>query len=747
MRLRTAFLACTAILLPVCVHADPISAFIAGISGVTGTTAAVAGAIGGLTSFAYTAGAFFTTTVGSLLLSVGLSYLFAPKPASRSIEEVRVNSRVNAGPRWQLAGPVAVGGDASIFGEHDADGNFWYIIAHGDSELVSAPRYYLDSIEVVLSDGMDGFVAGDVLTDDFCLTDGNKQYEGDGNRNPVFRLYPVTPSATAVYGEKPADFMAAFPDLPEDFFLAGVFYTIVRCRQIKPEHYSTAYRWRGPFGLGEPSVVVYANFTRMYDPRNASHDISDSSTWTASDGNPAIIWAWFRTAPYGRNLAMTDINWSKVAAAANDCDQTVINRSGVEIPRYRCGVAFPDDKPRHECEQDILLTCDGFVAYDDEGKAYPVVGVYKAPTLKFTAERDILSSQTEVIDDGEAALDGVIVNYLSEDHGYQKQASAPWVNTAYYDGIRAPNYQTIDILGCQNHNQAVRLAKSIGLRTAATQRAVIVTTIKGILAKSDRTIDLELDAVFTGEYEIVTPVEEDPSGISCSFAVVPMQQDRYDLAEGEEGPPPPLTPSLNIDDALEVATNVVITAAPVATSNGAAVRLEATFDPLSRVDRGLVFRYAPTGTIIYEYFTVNLDEQFAYSAVVTDGAVYDVSWQTITAGGRATEFSEVVTITATADPVAPAALVTFSAADGVGQSVIDYTTANDVHQVAVQIRRGTTAVLADSVVIATIYTGPNLAGTATNTGLAPGTYYFWGVATNGSGVTGIPMGPDIAIII
>jgi hypothetical protein len=523
-------------------------------------------------------------------------------------------------------------------------------VAHGDAELRGAPTYFLDGIEVELSDGTDGFTAGDVITDAFCLKTDGAQYEGSGTRVPTFRLYTVTPSFGSAYGTLPTLFKSRFP-IPTDFRLAGVCFTVVRCRFPKKEHYNTAYRWAGGYKLGEPSVMMVGNFNRMYDPRggmqNPAHDINDPSTWTAGNGNPAIVWAWFRTTAYGRARPMSEINWAKVAEAAIICDQTVLDLSANQIPRYRCGFAFPDNKPRHECEAEILLTMDGFVAYDDDGKAYPKVGIYEAPTLSFTASRDILSAQTQIIDDGESALDGVIVNYMSPEHGYTKQASAPWVNTAYYDGTSEPNFQTIDILGCQNHNQAVRLAKAIGLRSASLKKAAIQTGLKGILAAGVRTIYLDYDANFVGDYEIVTPVEEDPNGISCSFAVVPMQAGRYDLADGEEGAPPQLSPILDIDKTLAVATGVVVTANSVATTSGNAVRLEVTFNAPSKLDREYRFRYTKSGVAIYQYFTVDMDLLRGYTPIVDDGATYLVSWQTTTAAGRATDWSANYSIVAT----------------------------------------------------------------------------------------------------
>lgn len=835
---------CTALLMPVAAHADPVTAFFVGIAGVGGTTAAVAAA---LAPTAFAIGAFFTSTLGTIILNVGLSALLTSKARAPSIADARVNTRLSDAPRWQLGGTVATGGEVGIFAEYDDDGNFWFAVCHGDAELIGNAKYILDGIEVEISrvgevtelpavtkvfstnialsgetggtlesrvlvrgqtnpvengiyitsdddwtrasDMADGasvgvievvgppefltprswrsiapcvvgtdpnswIVAsdiedGDVITEEFCLNKDNNQYGGDGSepRKPNFRIFTVTPSVGSIYGALPAQFTAAFPDLPSDFYLAGVCYSIIRCRSVALQDYSKAMRWRGALGLGEPAVSIVGNFNRMYDPRNVAHDINDPDTWTASDGNPAIIWAWWRTNAIGRARPMSEIAWDLVAAQADICDQTVLDRTGTAIPRYRCGVAFPDNKPRHECEADILLTCDGFVAYDDEGRAWPRVGIYEAPTLSFTAARDILSAQTQIIDDGETAVDGVIVNYIEPTLGYTKQPAAPWKNPIYYDGTSEPNYLSVDVLGCYNHNQAVRIGKAIGLRSASVKRAALQTTIKGVLAKGVRTIDLDYDANFSGDFEIVTPVQEGAGGVDASFAVVPMQTDRYDLAEGEEGAPPSLSPSLNIDNDVGAATGVLVVAESVLTSGGGAgVRLRATFDAPARVDRFYRFRYAVTGSEVYEYFTVNMDDLFAYSAVVDDGQDYDVQWQTATAGGRATDWSAILTVTATANPTPPAALVSASATGGIGEVVTDFTTANDTNQFAVQIYAGTTTVLGDALLVATVIAGANVTQDVTYSGLTAGTYYLWAIPLNGSGIAGTTTGPMSATV-
>ncbi|WP_126623128.1 hypothetical protein [Oceaniglobus ichthyenteri] len=861
--MRAALLLCTALIMPVPAEAGPVISFFAGIA--TGfTTGAVAGAgIGGAFAAGLSIGSFFTGTLGSLLLNVGLSFGMAllNKPKTPDIEQARANPRIIDSPRYQLCGPVAVGGHVGTFGEYDADGNFWYIVAHGDGELLNDPIYLLDNIRVELateptvdltadaiiaenvplsgeyeykdgyftvgnkvllvaqtdpienglwvtssgawsrhpsmasgddiklfvvdrgtaslpgwndvripryfsvlepsgvvgtdpmvwSAGQSQIAVGDVITDDFCLTEKYNQFTGTGGRVPYLRIYTVSPTPSQVYGTKPTDFTDAFPELPTDFFLAGLVYSVVRCKAIPPEHYGRAYRWRGAFALGEPSVAMYGDFTRVYDPRDVTQDINDRATWKSSGGNSALIWGWFRTAPYGRKKPLSEINWAQVGAQADVCDETVLDRTGTPVPRYRGGFAIADNTPRHEAEADILLTCDGFSVYDDQGRAWPRVGKYESPTLTFTEARDILSAETQILDDGETALDGVIVNYISADHGYTKQPSAPWRNAAYYDGTTEPNYQTVDILGCQNHNQAVRLAKAIGQRVGATRRAAFSVGVKGILVRGERGVNVDYSSDFVGEFELGTSVEIAPDGRGAAFAVVPLQSDRWDLGLGEEGAPPPIAPALDIDGSLEVAQNVDVSAVSVAASGGAGVRLEVTFDEPTRVDRSYRFRYR-AGADAPEYFITDMDELIAYSALVDDGTEYVVSWQTVTAGGRATPWSnerdtpESVTITATANPTAPADLVAFNAADGVGESIVTFTTANDANQFKVQIYRGTTTTFGDAALIETVIAAANIANSATNTGLAAGTYYFWAVPLNGSNVAGTASGPDTAII-
>ena len=567
MKLRTVLLATALAASPVMAQAAPV--------------------IGFFTALGVGAGA--ATVLTDILINIALTAvtsLLSPKPKGPTVTDAQVNTRLETATRWQACGIAAVGGAAGCFAEYDTSNNLWYIIAHADAELAGQPTYILDGVTVAVSDGTDGFTAGDVTTNQFCLDRHGATYTGTGTKTPVFRLYTVTPSSSAVYGALPAAFTAAFPTLPADFRLAGVAFTIVRCAAQGASTYRNAMKWHGPLGLGEPSVVLVGNWNRMYDPRNAAHDINTPSTWTASNGNPAILWAWWRTTRYGRNRPMAEINWTRVAAAAAICDQTVLDRFGTTVPLYRCGGAFPDSAARQDCEKQILASFDAFVAYDEAGLAYPVPGYYTTPTLQFTAARDIISAQTQITDDGETAVDGVIVYYTEPTLGYTRQPCAPWKNADWYDGTSAPNYQTFDVLTCQNPNQAVRLAKAMGKRIAPTQRAALGTTIKGILAKGQAVIDLQYDATFSGSYEIVSPVEENESGMACGFSVVPVATDRWYLNAGEEGLPPATTPSVTTGGITLYNASL-----DSASATGGSGQVTVTFDTPNNPDQSAVVIY------------------------------------------------------------------------------------------------------------------------------------------------------------
>lgn len=732
-----------AVMQPVHAHAFIVSAVIGIVGGLLAGAGFITPLIGfgsiGIINAGFAAGAFLASGFGSLLLSAGLSavqYLMAAsrRPQAPTMEAARVNVRVPEAERWWHAGISRAGGSAQ-FGEYDANGNFWYIVVHGDAELMGIEKRFFDDREITIdSDGW-------VTTDEFCLTSGNDPYEGSGTKVPYFRVFTTTFTPSNPVPPAISAFTSAFPQWTADHKLAGTTFSAIMCKSIALEHRHKIYRWRGPFGLGEPAFSIAGRWDRAFDPRDPTQSSSSPSTWKFTR-NSALIWARFRTHPYGRNKPMDSINWEKVAEQADICDQTVVGIQGSQ-PRYQCGISVPESKERAMAEAEILLSADAMIMHDGQGKAYPKVGYYEAPALTLTRSRDIMAMASREATDGEMETDGVIVRYIDAAFGYQPQPSAPWMNPIYYKEGTTPRYLTVDVLACQNHNQAMRLAKAIGLRSQSSHRLAPTVGLRGLRARQERIIDLQYDESFAGDYEIATPVEVDENGIFTSFGCVPVDPNRWTLLEGEEQSKPVMADPLPSAGDPVLPTGVVVYAAPVSGSGGSSVRIEATFNASPRPDHRYEFEYQLQGESEWRPMVVRMDDHLTYSDTVPNGQTHKVRWRTVASSGRATGWLDPPqNIVAIADTTPPGSVVGVSATGGTGSVEIEWASPNSGNYYATRIYGATTNDFGSAVLIAVEFGAPNTFDQIEITGLGAGTYYFFLVAINGSGIaaTEVPTG-------
>jgi len=688
-------------------------------------------------------GAFLTSGFGSLLLSAGLSavqYLMASKSrqTAPAMDAVRINVRVAEADRWLHIGAVRAGG-AALFAEFDDDGNFWYLVVHGDSELTGTRKRYFDDREIEIDE--DGWVT----TDEFCLTSGGDPYEGTGTKVPYFRIYtttftpdnPTPPAITA--------FKDAFSQWTDDHKLVGTTYSVVYVKNISVENRHKIYRWRGSIGLGEPAFSIAGEWDRCFDPNDETQDIEDRSTWQFSS-NSALIWARFRTHPYGRNKPMSSIDWNNVALHAVISDQDVVGITGTQ-KRYQCGISIPESKERYIAEAEILLTADAIIMHNNVGKAYAQVGYYEAPDLTLTRTKDIITMSSREATNGEMETDGVIVRYIDPEFNYQAQPSAPWVNPLYYVEGTTPRYLKVDILGCQNHNQAMRLAKAIGLRSQSAHRLAPTVGLRGLKARRKRIVDIQYDEAFSGDYEIATPVEIDENGITASFGCVPVDPNRWTLLEGEESSKPAPVVVILGAGAPVLPTGVMVYAAPIAGSGGAAVRIEATFDTSPRADFLYMFEFELAGeTDVWRPMIVRMTDNFAYSETVPNGQTHRVRWWTRTSSGRVSAKATPVDIEAVADTIAPGPPTGVNATGGSGEATIDWTTSNSANYFATLIYRNTVDDINTASIIANIYGGANSVETYLDDSLAADDYYYWLIAINGSNIPSTPVATGITVV-
>ena len=326
------------------------------------------------------------------------------------------------------------------------------------------------------------------------------------------------------------------------------------------------------------------------------------------------------------NKPENTINWTQIAAQADICDQSV---TGIEStqPRYECGTAIVDGKDRGTAEQEILMGCDGQIVFDDDGKTWCRVGAYYEPIVILSSNRDIIAMESVEAQNGESQTQGVVVRYTDPDSNYSIQSSAPWYNPNYYVEGEGATYLTVDAITCQNHNQAMRLAKSIGVRSQPLQKLAPTTGLRGLKAMQERFVNLIYDNVFAGDYEIAAPVEVDESGAFCSLGLTPTSSTQFDLLSGEEKPKP-VTSITDSTSTLTLPTGVTL-----GYNNN---RIEGHFTAPVRTDVTYNFQYITSDALstgAWADMTVDMTNNFTYSGSVDASKDYLVRYRSITSGG------------------------------------------------------------------------------------------------------------------
>lgn len=616
--------------------AEPISIFLAVTSAGATFGAGVVAAIGSIT-FAGVA-AFLMSPFGSLILGIGLQLvtaLFIKKPQVPSIEAASVNVRISEPERWLNCGLNRVGGGV-IFAEFDSLGNFWYLLAHSDSILSGTQKRYFDNLEISLD--ANNFVE----TNEFCLTDGGEIYSGSGTKVKYFQVLTTTPTLTNPIAPAIQAMQLAFPGVwTADHKLAGVAYTAIKIKPIAPENRYKVLKWRGSVGIGEPSFSILGRWNKIFDPRDITQTFNNKSSHKYSR-NPVIQWAWFRTHPYGRGKPADSINWLKVAEQANICDILKIDISGGSAPQYQCDISIPESAERNIGEQQILMSCDAQLVFDDDGKCWPRVGYFYATDLHLYRNRDIIAMESVEAQNGESLTHGVIVRYIDPDANYSTQPSAPYINPFYYVEGETPKYLVVDILTIQNHRQAMQLAKSISQRSQPEHKLMPTTGLRGLRASQERIIDLQYDNTFSGDYEIVTPTEIESNGAFVGFGCVPIDANRWNFLAGEEKPKP-----INADSENTL-TPVLPSGIVTSFTNN---KIQISFNASQREDWYFEFQnqLKPEGILTPDNsnwlnMIVSKPNNFAYSGTVVFNSDYFVRWRGISTGGTVSGWSSVQTV-------------------------------------------------------------------------------------------------------
>lgn len=166
-----------------------------------------------------------------------------------------------------------------------------------------------------------------------------------------------------------------------------------------------------------PNPLMDVEGALVYDPRDATQNIDDDTTWKYSN-NAALVQADWLHQPYGINLRTDQLRLDEIADAANFDDQLVGNADGTFSKRHTIdGVVQFDQSPRTVME--AMLTANRGFVVQSKGKGWVSSSQSRTPVL--TIDDAILMAGFEFRDD-KALADTVNVvrsRFSSSDREYQ----------------------------------------------------------------------------------------------------------------------------------------------------------------------------------------------------------------------------------------------------------------------------------------------------------------------------------------
>lgn len=291
---------------------------------------------------------------------------------------------------------------------------------------------------------------------------------------------------------------------------------------------------------GIPQVTFKVKGKKCYDPRldtspGANPTNAAYAAWTT---NPALCWADYKTAAYGRNVPAADIDWPSVVTAANECEELVAI-PGTTQKRYTCnGILLANNDP-NDNEKKLLDAMMGRMVYI-RGKWTVYAGSWQTPqTVIDKADWSALGAiQTTASRDG-GRFNGVRVYHIDPERNWQRVECFPRFSDTYRT---ADNNERIWLEMeqplCTNAFEAQRKAE---LLLRASRNGVRVTGTlppRFMLLAPWETVSLNFDELgwVSKTFRIVTTTPNPDGSIEVSM-VEEQTGDWADMATGEYGNP------------------------------------------------------------------------------------------------------------------------------------------------------------------------------------------------------------------
>lgn len=655
--------------------------------------------------------AYAALAVGASLLQSALT----PKPKVPTPEDGSYNLKQNVPPLTYSLGRVKKGGDYAFLEEKN--GSAHHITVMAAHRINGYLAHYLHDEKVTLAtvSGTTGVVTEPA------------HFHLNGGKN-VRILTRLGLNASTAYTEV----TSVFPDIwTADHRGDGLATIWMKVNTVGQSDHLKVY----PNQMPEHSAVIEGAL--LYDPRKANqHIVSDPATWEYSE-NLALMRLWHLCHPVGGKLSYSDMYLPEWIDAANTCDETVLNRYGEEEPRYHGGFWFRANNAPNEvglimdqaAELVVYERPDGFIG------VHP--GKFVEPDVRLTRE-DIISFSFDANTRDSTNVLAVRGRFVDTENDYVVADAAIYGNP-YQADEDTERTKTLENSAIQRHNHSQRLQKIMSIRANAPRVSITAHYEPAENVPYRRFVQVHIPPKLD---EAIIELTATPTlslrNMTVSFSGIVMPRTIYSFIASIEEGEPPTPPDKVISTGVPAPVNFDLEIHNEVVSGGATAAFGlATWDIISDV---LTYELEWEPTDLSEAVRSNISKDGVgevRSQYLVDGKEYRFrlrAW----GGGNYSEWTDYEIRTATADPIAPAAVSSVSVSPGAGLALFEWTAPNSSNYFACRIYISTTNDIDDAILAATEYGAPSVTDQRTISGLSAGSYYAWLVAINASGRPSAP---------
>ncbi|MGL5936973.1 MAG: hypothetical protein ACRCZI_15285 [Cetobacterium sp.] len=658
---------------------------------------------------------FLGTGLGQAILAIGaavglnyLSALLAPKPKAPRPEDVQNNIKSGISPRNCFRGQHKVGGTLAFI--ESKAGHLYGVLACAHGKAVTIDEYWIDDNQVTL----DG--SGNVTSAPY-------------NSKAVIQSRNGT-STPAPY----SDLTAIFPEWTVDHLGKGITSLFYHQLPVKQEDFNRLFP-NGPF----TRYRMVAKFGEIYDPNDIAQSVSNPATWNYSDNSSRIAFDYLMGAD-GMRLPLDLLTKPLAIAgwkqAANDCADPIALKAGGTEQRYRSWASWNLEERPADVLSRMLAACDGRLVQTPDGGLTIDVGKWEEPTViiddsmimgfeNFGRGRDILNTANVIR-----------ATYTSKDHDYTSTDAQAWEDVAD-TSVRGEIPSQIDLIMSPSHAQTRRLMKVAAFEANPTWAGIFTCNLRAASAIGKRFIRIVYPAFGIDEtfklrnWQLL--VGEGAAVVGVRLDVVSFNAQAYNWDAALEEGTAPLSDETTVDRTVPVPAGFAVSII-IDTVNG--IRVPRARMTWTATPEGLRVEAQFKETSGSSWLSIGVPDGAALilSPILADGVQYDFRIRHVTQKNTPSAWTSVITLTAIADTVAPGIVTNVTKTGGVGQVTINWKAPNSQNYVAANIRRNTVNTEPSGTPLITNYGAPNFNDSWVDTGMAPGTYFYWLRSVNGSGV-------------